>query len=193
MHVPLVGNRVRLEPLTAEHAPGLLEVGRDPDIWTYLLTSMPTDRESMEAYLAPALKAEAEGTCLPFVIVDAIDGAIAGTTRLFDIRSRDRGAEIGHTWLGSRFQRTPFNAEAKFLLLRHAFDDLHLARVQLKTDVLNERSRRAIERIGARFEGVLRKYQLTQSGRVRDTAMYSITDDDWPAVRDQLGRLLQRG
>lgn len=181
--VSLDGKCVRLEPLRDVHAAGLFEVGRDASIWTWMLRVPFTTLDEARELVASALSLERAGTQLPFVIIEKAGGRVAGSTRYLNISHVDRGLEIGHTWLGVEFQRTAVNTECKYLLLRHAFETLGCARVQLKTDALNERSRRAIERIGATFEGVLRKYQLTRNDRIRDTAMYSITDDEWPRVR----------
>jgi len=193
MITALHGRFAILEPLEPFHADELLAIADHPPIWEFLLTSMPRDADAMRSYLAPALAGRAAGTALPFLIRDARTGAAAGTTRLFDIRALDRGAEIGHTWLTPSFQRTGVNTDCKYQLLRLGFESLGLARIQLKTDALNTRSRRAIERIGATFEGVLRRYQHTQTGRIRDTAMYSIIVEEWPAVRIRLESLLDRG
>lgn len=181
--VSLEGRCVRLEPLRDVHAAGLFEIGRDASIWTWMLRVPFTTLDEARELVASALALERAGTQLPFVIIEKAGGRVAGSTRYLNISHVDRGLEIGHTWLGVEFQRTAVNTECKYLLLRHAFETLGCARVQLKTDALNERSRRAIERIGATFEGVLRKYQLTRNDRIRDTAMYSITDDEWPRVR----------
>jgi RimJ/RimL family protein N-acetyltransferase len=130
---------------------------------------------------------------VPFVIIHLASGHVAGTTRYLDIRRGDRALEIGHTWLAGEFQRTAVNTEAKYLLLRHAFEGLGAVRVQLKTDERNERSRRAIERLGARFEGILRNYQTRWDRFVRNTAMYALTDADWPGIKARLEARLAGG
>lgn len=191
--VSLEGRHVRLEPLRAQHAAGIFAIGRDPSIWTWMLRVPFTTLAEAGELIAAAEVLERAGTQIPFAIIDRASGRVAGSTRYLNISHVDRGLEIGHTWLGVEFQRTVVNTEAKLLLLRHAFESLGCARVQLKTDALNEKSRRAIERIGATFEGVLRKFQLTRNDRIRDTAIYSITDDEWPHVRASLLARLARG
>lgn len=190
--VVLTGTQVRLEPLQLNHAPALFAAGRDPEIHRYLIDPPPGSVAEVEAVIAAAHAATAAGTQVPFAIVHRPSGRLGGTTRYLDIRRRDRALEIGYTWLAPEFQRTAMNTEAKFLLLRHAFEGLGAVRVQLKTDERNERSRRAIERLGARFEGILRKYQTRWDGYVRNTALFAITDDDWPAVRARLAERLGR-
>ncbi|HUL55307.1 MAG TPA: GNAT family protein [Opitutaceae bacterium] len=190
--VVLAGRVVRLEPLQAAHAAGLYAVGQDPEIHRYLLGPAPASLADVEATVAKALAAAATGVEVPFAIVHLATGRVAGTTRYFDIRRKDRVLEIGHTWLGRAFQRTAVNTEAKYLLLCHAFEELGAARVQLKTDERNERSRRAIERLGAQFEGILRRYQTRWDGFVRNTAMYAIVSNEWPAVKAGLEAKLAR-
>ena len=190
--VTLAGREVRLEPLRQAHAAGLYGVGRDPEIHRYLIGPAPASLVDMEATVAKALAAAATGVEVPFAIIHRASGQVAGTTRYFEIRRKDRGLEIGHTWLGLAFQRTAVNTEAKYLLLQHAFEELGAARVQLKTDERNERSRRAIERLGARFEGILHCYQTRWDGFVRNTAMYAIVSGDWPAVKAGLEAKLAR-
>jgi N-acetyltransferase len=190
---PLVleGACVRLEPLDVHHAEGLFAVGGDAEIWRYMprpmLGSVSDARQMIEAARAVA----ADGSQLPFAIVERATGRTIGSTRYLDIRRKDRGLEIGWTWLGTAYQRTPINTESKYLLLRHAFDDLGTIRVQLKTDLRNERSQRAIERLGAIREGVLRKHVILWDGFIRDTAYYSILDNEWPGVRQRLNTFLQ--
>ena len=190
---PLVleGACVRLEPLDVHHAEGLFAVGGDAEIWRYMprpmLGSVSDARQMIEAARAVA----ADGSQLPFAIVERATGRAIGSTRYLDIRRKDRGLEIGWTWLGTAYQRTPINTESKYLLLRHAFDDLGTIRVQLKTDLRNERSQRAIERLGAIREGVLRKHVILWDGFIRDTAYYSILDNEWPGVRQRLKTFLQ--
>ncbi len=134
----------------------------------------------------------ATGSQLPFAVIDQKNNRVAGSTRYLDIRPNDRAIEIGSTWLGSEFQRTAINSECKYLLLRHAFEELGAVRVTLKTDGRNEQSQRAIERLGAVREGVLRKHMVMWDGYVRDTVYYSILDSEWPQVKDRLKGLLNR-
>lgn len=183
--VVLQGRSVRLEPLELHHATGVLAAGSDPAIWTHLSNEAPADLDAARRYIQTALDAQAHGSQLPFAIL-LPDGELVGSTRYGDIRLADRGLEIGWTWLTPRVQRTAVNSECKLLLLSHAFETLGMIRVQLKTDIRNERSQRAIERLGAVREGVLRSHMLRRDGSIRDTVLYSITHDEWPAVRARL-------
>jgi RimJ/RimL family protein N-acetyltransferase len=189
--VILEGSYVRLEPLTLEHLPGLCEVGLDPALWrwTPMILRAPED---MRAYVLGALRGQEQGTTLPFATVEQSTGVIVGSTRFGSIDHQHMGAEIGWTWLGQRWQRTPLNTEAKYLMLRHAFEQLGCIRVAFKTDSLNERSRCAILRLGAREEGVFRNHMLTYSGRIRHTVYFSIINSEWPAVKARLEDKLQR-
>lgn len=198
----LTGLHARLEPLCLAHAEGLLAIGRDESIWTHMTRGWLVDLNDARGYIATALKEQDKGTQLAFAIIqigasgaDGVNPAagsdrIAGTTRYLNISLPDRGLEIGWTWLGVEFQRTAINTECKYMLLKHAFETLGCVRVQLKTDARNMRSRAAIERIGGVKEGVLRKFQLTQNGRIRDTAMFSIIDEEWPAAKARLEDML---
>lgn len=186
----LNGKHVRLEPLAQQHLADLLQAGQDEEIWRYMLIPMPFTTADMQQWLDDALARQAIGDTLPFAVVDARSGRAIGSTRYLDISEKDRHLEIGWTWLAREYWRTPVNTECKYLLLRHAFDDLHMIRVQLKTDARNERSQRAIERLGAVREGVLRKAVITSSGYQRWSVYYSILDDEWPAVRSRLEMLL---
>ncbi len=186
---PLTGRFVRLDPAQPADAEALLAIG-DDHVFRHMLRGGFHDLNDAREYLADAITRHERGEHFSYVIRRLAGGAVAGMTRLFDFSRLDRRLEIGHTWLGRAFQRTVVNTECKLLLLEYSFEVLGAVRVQLKTDAANGPSRRAIERIGAEFEGVLRKYQLTQGGRIRDTAMYSVTDDDWPRVRLRLQGLL---
>jgi RimJ/RimL family protein N-acetyltransferase len=190
--VTLDGNHVRLEPLSLGHAEGLLEAGAEPLTWKYLTVPQPRTLDEMQSWICAALEMQAGGSQLPFAVIRKSDGKVMGTTRYLDIRSNDLGLEIGWTWYAPEAQRTAVNTECKYLLLAHAFETLGCIRVQLKTDALNERSRRAIERIGAKFEGVLRNYQRYWHGGLRDTAMYAMTDADWPEAKRALEEMLAR-
>jgi N-acetyltransferase len=184
----LEGRWVRLELLDVRHAPDLTEAAQDDEIWRYMPAVLKTE-EQIQAWIAAAQAQQAAGAQLPFAIVDRATGRAIGGTRYLNITPNDRGLEIGWTWLARSAWRTPVNSECKFLLLRHAFETLGCIRVQLKTDGRNERSRRAIERIGGQFEGILRKHMIMPYG-LRDSAFYSIIDDEWPAVKQRLvGRL----
>jgi RimJ/RimL family protein N-acetyltransferase len=164
-------------------------VGLDADLWQ-LIPYRVTTPEEMLAYIRSALEAQAAGTALPFATIHGDSGQVVGSTRYMNIEHAHRRIEIGATWLARPWQRTTINTEAKYLMLRHAFETLGCIRVELKTDVLNQRSRTAIARIGATEEGTLRKHMLTWSGRVRDTVYFSILDSEWPRVKAELERKL---
>ena len=187
--VTLEGRHVRLEPMTHAGADAiaaaLATAAADGAMWESKVTTIPRPGDT-HAYVDQALKELDAGVSLPFVTVDRASGKAVGSTRYMNIEAPHRRLEIGTTWIGKSFQRTAINTEAKFLLLRHAFETLGCLRVELKTDALNQRSRAAIQRIGAREEGLFRKHMITASGRVRDTAYYAIVDDDWPAVKASL-------
>ena len=193
--ITLTGRYVRLEPLRPEHAPDLLAaVQADVSIWQWLPVEPPQTVAEMEAWIADALAVQAGGTILAFAQIDLASGRAVGSTRYLNISRRDRGLEIGWTWIGKPWQRTAINTEAKYLLLRHAFEDLGAVRMQLKTDKRNLQSQAAIARLGAVREGVLRKYQLVRNDLIRDTVMYSITDDEWPVVKAGLeAKMADRG
>jgi len=183
--VVLEGERVRLEPMRRDHLPALAAAGRDDELWRWTSAMANTDA-AMAEYVEAAL-AEAEALrSLPFVTIDKPSAAVVGSTRFGNIDPPNRRAEIGWTWISPQFQRTYVNSEAKYLMLRHAFDVWNCVRVELKTDVLNEKSRAAMRRLGAIEEGVLRRHIITHSGRFRDTIYYSILDHEWPAVRARL-------
>ena len=144
------------------------------------------DEEEMRKYVETALRLQKEGTALPFATIDKKSGRVAGSTRFGNIDKANRRVEIGWTWLGKEFQRSHVNTEAKYLMLKHAFEVWGCFRVEFKTDVINEKSRNALKRIGAKEEGILRRHQITATGRVRDSVYYSILDLEWPGVRREL-------
>jgi RimJ/RimL family protein N-acetyltransferase len=150
-----------------------------------------TSVESLREYVGIAMGWQRDGTALPFATIARETGKAVGSTRFANVDLANRHVEIGWTWLGRDWQRTPLNTEAKFLMLRHAFETLGCMRVELKTDVLNQRSRVAMERIGAMQEGIFRKHLITSTGRVRDTVWYSIVDDEWPKVKERLEEMLR--
>jgi N-acetyltransferase len=186
----LEGRVVVLEPLTREHAEGLRRAAADPAIWRWMSFSA-NEPEGFERWLAEALAAAEEGTEAPFAIVLRETGEPVGSTRFMTLRPEHRGLEIGWTWHAPSAWGTGVNVEAKLLLLTHAFETLGCLRVEFKTDALNERSRRALEALPARFEGVFRKHMLVRGGERRDSAYYAITDDEWPEVRATLQRRLE--
>ena len=189
--IVLEGDFVRLEPMTLEHHAGLTAVGLDPEIWRFTLVVVQTPEE-MRGYMDAALELQRGGAALPFVTIERSSGRIVGSTRFGNYDPANRRIEIGWTWIAPRWQRTAINTEAKYLMLAHAFEKLHCVRVELKTDVLNTRSRKAMLRIGAKEEGVLRKHSLVWDGRYRDSIYYSILDEEWPDVKQQLERMLIR-
>lgn len=188
----LAGAHVRLVPMTPEHVPALWRAGSDPELWRLTMAQVHGE-DDMRRYVDDALRAQAQGTALPFVTTLANTGQVIGSTRFGNVDAAHRRAEIGWTWIAPPWQRTAVNTEAKYLMLGHAFETLGCLRVELKTDVLNARSRNAILRIGAREEGVLRKHQVTEGGRVRDTVYFSVIDDEWPAVKARLEAMLAAG
>jgi RimJ/RimL family protein N-acetyltransferase len=188
--ITLQGARIRMEPLSlARHFDGLAEIGLDAELWRWTLNGVET-REDLRRYLEESIRMQAEGSALPFATVDQATGRVLGCTRFGNIEPRHRRVEIGWTWVGRTSQRTHVNTEAKYLMLRHAFEIWGCLRVELKTNALNSKSREAILRIGAKEEGTLRKHAISDRGVVRDTVYYSITDDEWPAVKKRLESML---
>jgi RimJ/RimL family protein N-acetyltransferase len=182
----LEGRVVRLEPLTEAHAEGLWEASRDARTWRWLSIVQPATRAELSAWLDDALAAARAGTELPLVTVGREEQRVLGSTRFLALRPEHRSVEIGWTWLAPSAWGMGANVEAKLLMLTHAFDVWRCRRVELKTEALNERSRGAIEALGAAFEGIHRKHMLVRDGESRDSAWYSVTDDDWPDVRAHL-------
>ena len=190
--VLLEGRAVRLEPMTLAHVPGLLAAASEPEIFKYLLIPPFTGLEDTGSWVKEALAAKAAETEVPFVTVRRSDGRVVGSTRFIDIRRPHRGLEIGSTWLMPEAQRTAINTEAKYLMLKQAFEGWRALRVQLKTDANNAKSRAAILRLGATFEGILRKQLLrAHDGYQRDTAMFSITDAEWPTAKAKIEGMLR--
>jgi N-acetyltransferase len=183
--VILTGRQVRLEPLALEHTAGLADIGLDHDLWKWIPTPVRT-LEEMSAYVQTALQEQAAGSALPFALIENSSGRVIGSTRYANIERVHHRLEIGWTWVARQWQRTAVNTEAKYLLLRHAFETLKCMRVELKTDSLNDRSRAAILRIGAREEGTFRNHMITASGRIRHTVYFSIVDSEWPEVKARL-------
>jgi N-acetyltransferase len=189
--VTLTGKYVRLEPLSLDHLDGLCAVGLEEEIWRLGLAPVET-RDDMRAYVETALRWQSEGTALPFATIAQPTNSVAGSTRFANIDVNHRRTEIGWTWLGKEWRRTPINTEAKYLMLTHAFETLGCIRVELKTDVLNRRSRDAMLRIGAKEEGIFRNHMITASGRFRDSVYYSIIESEWPGVKAGLEEMLAR-
>ena len=190
--VTLTGTHVRLEPLRREHAAELFPVAHEEDIWRLMLVPMPRDAGELERWIASALEEQILGNQVAFLSRRASDGAPIGSTRFLHIDRPNKTAEIGWTFLGREARRTVANTEAKYLQLRHLFDDLGANRVWLQTDKLNERSQRAMERLGAIKEGEHRDDRISHDGRIRTSVVYGITRTDWPSVRDRLQGLLAR-
>jgi len=184
--VTLSGNHVRLEPLSEAHIPGLTAVGAGQDFWRFMLYGDIKTEADMRNWVLDILSRAARGTDLPFAVIHLDSGRVAGATRYLNVAPHDRGLEIGGTWYGTVFQRTAVNTESKYLLLAHAFETLRAIRVQLKTDLINERSQMAIERLGAKKEGVLRNHMILPDGRIRDSVFYSILDSEWAGVKKNL-------
>ena len=190
--VTLTGTHVRLEPLRREHASELFPVAHDDDIWRLMLVPMPRDVGELERWIDAALQEQILGNQVAFLTRRASDGAPIGSTRFLHIDRGNKTAEIGWTFLGREARRTVANTEAKYLLLRHLFEDLGAHRVWLQTDKLNERSQRAMERLGAIKEGEHRDDRISHDGRIRTSVVYGITRADWPSVRDHIRALLAR-
>src|ERR1051325_9926431 len=188
----LRGKHIRLEPLSLEHLSGLVEVGLDREIWRWAPDPI-TNSEQMRTYVETALRGQSEGTVLPFATVLNETNGVIGSTRFANIDRANRHVEIGWTWIAPAWQRTAVNTEAKYLMLRHAFEKLDCIRVELKTDSLNEKSRNAILRMGAKEEGTFRNHMITRAGRYRHTVYFSVIDSEWPEVKKQLEEKLARG
>jgi RimJ/RimL family protein N-acetyltransferase len=186
----LEGSLVILEPLQARHEAPLAEVSQHPDIWQWVTGAVPTG-EQFAQWFAAAMRAAADGREGPFATVDRATGRPIGSSRYLTLRPEHRGLEIGHTWITPGAWRTGANVEAKLLMLEHAFERLECMRVEFKTDARNERSRRALAALPARFEGIFRSHMVTPYG-VRDSAYYSVIETDWPKVRANLEKRLQR-
>lgn len=188
--VTLEGKSVRLAPLKLEYLSELYEAASDESLWLWTVNVIKR-REDMLRYVETALGEAARKVSVPFVTIDRATDKIVGSTRFGNIDARNRRAEIGWTWINPQWQRTRINTEAKLLMLTHAFETWDCIRVELKTDVLNEKSRAAILRLGAKEEGIFRRHQITDAGRFRDTVYFSIIDSEWEAVKTDLKRRLE--
>lgn len=187
----LAGKLVELVPLQQDHAAQLLQAAADGQLWNLKVTTVP-GAQAVDSWIAAALQGQQAGTVMPFVIHRRDTGEIVGSTRFWKIDRANRKLEIGHTWLGESVQRTGINTEAKYLLLTHAFEVMGVVRVQFATDELNEKSRAAILRIGARQEGILRNERIMPDGRKRNSVRFSIIDTEWAEVKAMLERKLER-
>jgi RimJ/RimL family protein N-acetyltransferase len=183
--VTLTGRSIRLEPLTRDHLDALAAVAFEPSIFRWYTVRVDT-REDLERWVDDAITAHAAGTALPFATVLVAEGRAIGSTRFMNVSVRDGRYEIGSTWVNPRWQRTAANTEAKYLMLRHAFEVWGARRVELKTHEKNGPSRRAIERLGAVYEGMHRNHMLMPDGSMRNTVWYSIIDAEWPEVKARL-------
>jgi N-acetyltransferase len=189
--VALEGPTLRLEPLGPHHLDGLCAAGLDPSLWR-LTVSRLADRADMERYMATALAEQGAGASAPYATVLREGGRVIGSTRFGNVTPAHRRVEIGWTWLGPAWQRTGANTEAKYLMLRHAFERWDCVRVEFKTSALNTRSRAALLRIGAVEEGVLRRHMINDDGSLRDSVYFSIIAEEWPAVRRRLETFMAR-
>ncbi len=189
--ITLQGNHVRLEPMTEAHIPALAEIGIGQSFWDYMLYGAMNTEEDIANMVRDILARAETGSDLPFTAIHLASGRVAGATRYLNIAPKDRGLEIGGTWYGPEFQRTAVNTECKYLLLKHAFETLGCIRVQLKTDLRNERSQKAIERIGAVREGALRNHMILPDGRYRHSVFYSILDTEWEGVKKRLEEMME--
>jgi len=182
--VTLKGAHARLEPLSQAHRAGLIEAVNDGELWRLWYTAIPAP-EGMEQEIERRLSLQAKGSMLPFTVFDA-EGRIAGMTTYMNIDAGNRRVEIGSTWYGKSAQRGPLNTQCKLLLLRHAFETLNCIAVKFRTHFFNHQSRRAIERLSAKQDGILRSHQIGANGELRDTVVYSIIAGEWPAIKQHL-------
>jgi RimJ/RimL family protein N-acetyltransferase len=189
--VVLTGDHAKLEPLAREHRDGLVDAVKDGELWKLWYTFVPTP-DRMDAEIERRLGLQAAGSMLPFTVRNAA-GKIIGMTTYMNIDATHKRVEIGSTWYASSVQRTPLNTQCKLLLLRHAFESLDCIAVEFRTHFFNHQSRRAIERLGAKQDGILRNHQVAPNGSLRDTVVYSIIAGEWPAVRTHLTFQMERG
>jgi RimJ/RimL family protein N-acetyltransferase len=182
----LQSDRALLRPMTDDDVPGLRKIVFEPQIWQFFVSNIANE-ENLLAFVQEAVSANQAGRACVFVVIDRASGEIAGSTRFANYSAADGRVEIGWTWLGKRFQGTGLNSHCKFLLMQYAFEVRKLARVEFKTDVLNQGARRALLKVGATEEGVLRSHTLMPGGRRRDTIYYSVLAAEWPHVRERLG------
>lgn len=179
------GNLVRLEPLNTSHKNALLEAAADGELWNLWFTSVPSEK-TIDSYIEQALKFYENDTALPFIIIDKKSNKIIGSSRYMNGTSVHKRLEIGHTWVAKSFQRIGVNTECKYRLLKHAFENLNCIAVEFRTHSQNHASRKAIARLGAKQDGILRSHQISSDGRLRDTVVFSILKEEWPAVKKSL-------
>ena len=190
--VTLSTDKLILRPLSLDDVPALAEAARDGELWEKRTTTVPRP-EGFEDYVRKALELQEAGLALPFTTVVREGDQVAGSTRYMNIDAAHHRVEIGTTWIAKSWQRSFVNTHAKFLMLRHAFEGLGCIAVELRTHRLNDQSRAAIERLGARLDGILRQHMIMPDGHIRDTAVYSITRDEWPAVKEGLEKRMREG
>ena len=190
--ITLTGRVVRLEPLAEAHIPALAAAGAYESIWQYMRYGFVDTEEKMGDLVHYLLRLQAKGSDLPFAVVHLASGQAVGMTRFMDIQPENRALEIGGTWYTPFVQRTAVNTECKYLLMTCAFETLSCIRVQIKTDLRNERSQRAIERIGAVREGVLRRHMILPDGYARSSVYYSVLEEEWPGVKERLEKMLSQ-
>ena len=181
----LEGRTLRLEPLEERHFQALWETALDPVVWKWMPQNV-LSQEHFSGVFRHLTESMAKGTMFSFAIFDKLSGRCAGSASYLNLDRVNRRVEIGYTWLSPQWQRTRANTEAKYLLLRQAFEVMGCARVEFKTDALNDKSRAALKRIGAKEEGTLRRHMVVQEGRIRDSVYFSILDSEWPAVKKDL-------
>ncbi len=191
-HVSLIGTHVRLEPLSLAHAEGLLPHALEPEIWLYIPYGNINTLEKLQNMISGLLRKQETGSDLCYTVFHQTSNQPIGMTRYISVDRSNYGVEIGGTWYGKEYRRSAVNTEAKYLLLRHAFEVFACQRVQIQSDVRNERSQRAIERLGAVREGIMRKNKRMPDGHQRNSIMYSIIDDEWPAIKAKLEGWLQK-
>ena len=187
----LEGSHVRLEPLSESHHAGLCAIGLDPELWKWIPFQV-LDSDAMMRYIRTALAEQERGVSLPFATIEKASGKVIGSTRYLNIDMPNKRVEIGSTWIGAPWQRTSINTEAKYLMMRQAFETLGCNRVEWKTDSLNSKSRDAISRLGAKQEGIFRRHMVTWSGRLRDTVYFSVIAPEWPEIKANLEAKLRR-
>jgi RimJ/RimL family protein N-acetyltransferase len=189
--IALEGAHVQLQPLSESHLDALCEVGLDPELWKWIPIQV-LDRDQMLRYIQSALSDQQKGMSIPFATVDRASGKVVGSTRFMSIDVPNKRLEIGATWIAKPWQRTSINTEAKYIMMRHAFETLGCNRVEWKTDALNTQSRNAILRLGAREEGIFRHHVVTWTGRLRDSVYFSVIAPEWPDVKKNLEAKLKR-
>lgn len=186
----LENQRIRLEPLQRHHAAALLQAGQDPTLWNYMPCPVQSSIQETQSWIEEALTQQERGLEIPFAIIDTLAKKAIGSTRYLDIQRPHRGLEIGWTWMAQPYHGSGTNAECKRLLMSHAFEELGAIRVQLKTDARNQRSQRAMEKLGFTREGILRKSRLCWDGHYRDTVYYSVLAEEWPTVKERMASIL---